>query len=233
MMNVIELKGVEKIYRMGKVNVHALRGIDMIIRKGERVAILGPSGCGKSTLLDIMGLIDRPTKGKVLLEGKNVSKYTADELARIRNKKIGFVFQFFYLLPTLTAIENIQVPMIFAGAPKDIREKKAWRLIGIVGMKKRALHRPMELSGGERQRIAIARALANDPEIILADEPTGNLDTKTGKEIVKLLIGIGERIDITLVMVTHDKRLAKNAERILYIKDGRIIKEEKGKNRWR
>ncbi len=219
-MVLIELKNVWKEYENGRVK--ALQGVNLKIDKGERVAILGPSGSGKSTLMHVMGCLDKPSKGKVFLKGKDVSKFGSDELAKVRGKTIGFVFQFFYLVPSLTALENVMLPMIFIGK-KD--RKKAEELLKMFGLEKRLYHFPNQLSGGERQRVAIARALANDPEIILADEPTGNLDSKTGEEIIKILITLNKEYGKTLIVVTHDKSLAKKMERIIHIKDGKIIKE--------
>jgi len=225
MQNIVRLEGVQKIYQLGKVEVPALRVTDLEIRKGEILAISGPSGCGKSTLLHLMGCLDRPTKGKVFVDGKDTSKLDDNELAKIRRKEVGFVFQFFYLIPTLTALRNIMLPMIFAGTPELEQEKKSKQLLKMVGLEKRMHHRPSELSGGERQRTAIARAMANSPEIILADEPTGNLDSKSGKEIMDILLKLNKERGVTLVIVTHDPYLAKSAQRIIYLKDGKIIKE--------
>lgn len=219
-MPLIELKNVWKEYENGKVK--ALQGINLKIEKGESVAILGPSGSGKSTLMHIMGCLDSPTKGKVYLKGKDVSKLNSNQLAKIRSKTIGFVFQFFYLVPFFTALENVMLPMIFTGKSN---RKRAEELLKMVGLEKRIKHYPNQLSGGERQRIAIARALANNPEIILADEPTGNLDSKAGKEVIDILLSLNKKHGKTVIMVTHDKALAKKMKRIIYIKDGKIIKE--------
>ncbi len=216
---IIECKNIWKIYKEGRVQ--ALCGVSLKIRKGETLAILGPSGSGKSTLMHILGCLDRPSKGKVLIKGRDVSKLSDDELAKIRAKTIGFVFQFFYLVPYLTALENVMLPMIFVG---EKNTEKCKELLKIVGLEKRANHLPMQLSGGERQRVAIARALANNPEIILADEPTGNLDSKTGEEIIKLLLDLNKKHGKTVVVVTHDSQLAKRMKRIIHIKDGKIIK---------
>lgn len=219
MKPLIELRNVWKEYENGRVK--ALQGINLKIEKGESIAILGPSGSGKSTLMHIMGCLDKPTKGKVYLKGKDVSKFSSDELAKIRGKTIGFVFQFFYLVPSMTALENVMLPMVFVGR-KD--KRKAENLLRLVGLERRMNHYPNQLSGGERQRIAIARALANNPEIILADEPTGNLDSKTGEEIIKILLSLNKKYGKTLIVVTHDKALANKMERIIHIKDGKIIK---------
>jgi putative ABC transport system ATP-binding protein len=227
MKPVVELKQVSKIYKMDEVEVKALDGIDMKVEKGDFVAIIGPSGSGKSTLLHMIGLLDRPTDGKVFLDGIDISKLNDNELARLRGNKIGFVFQFFNLYPILTALENIELPMIISEKNKTERRKRALELLKIVGLEKRAEHLPSQLSGGERQRVAIARALANNPSLILADEPTGNLDSKAGKEIIELLDKLQEKEGKTIIMVTHDVNIAKYAERLIYLKDGKIIKEVK------
>jgi len=221
--NVIELRDVWEIYQVGKVQVNALRGMYFTVKKGEFVAIQGPSGSGKSTAMNLVGCLDLPSKGKVLLEGKDISKMSESNLAQIRGKKIGFIFQQFNLIPSLTALENVTLPMTFQNIGKDKREKRAMELLKLVNLEGRMNHRPSEMSGGEQQRVAIARALANNPDIILADEPTGNLDSKTGKEIVDILLILHEKEKKTIVMVTHDDRLAKCAHRIVHIKDGRII----------
>jgi len=220
---IIELKNVWKTYQMDDVEVQALKGIDLVIKKEEFTAIMGPSGSGKSTLLHMIGVLDRPTSGKIYLDGTDISKLNDSELARLRGKKIGFVFQFFNLYPTLTARENIELPMLIIERDKKEREKKISKLLKIVNLENRAEHLPSQLSGGERQRIAIARALANDPPLILADEPTGNLDTKTGSEIMKFLDKLQEDEKVTVVMVTHEEHIAKYAERIVHLKDGKIV----------
>jgi len=220
---IIELKNVWKTYQMDDVEVQALKGIDLVIKKEEFTAIMGPSGSGKSTLLHMIGVLDRPTSGKIYLDGTDISKLNDSELARLRGKKIGFVFQFFNLYPTLTARENIELPMLIIERDKKEREKKISKLLKIVNLENRAEHLPSQLSGGERQRIAIARALANDPPLILADEPTGNLDTKTGSEIMKFLDKLQEDEKVTVVMVTHEEHIAKYAERIVRLKDGKIV----------
>ncbi len=220
-MNVVELKNVEKVYRMDDVYVPILKGISLKIRKGEFVSIMGPSGSGKSTLLHLIGALDRPTKGAVLIEGNNISDMSDNELANIRGRKIGFVFQTFNLIPRLTALENVMLPMWFTGKlDRDIRAKY---LLEKVGLGQRTHHLPNQLSGGERQRVAVARALANTPEIIVADEPTGNLDSKTGTEIMNMLREINDEGN-TLVLVTHDMKLADTAERVVQIMDGKMIK---------
>ncbi len=227
---IIKLENVKKVYHLGEVLVEALRGINLSVRKGEFLAIMGPSGSGKSTCMNMIGCLDVPTSGRILLDNIDISKLHESELARIRGKLIGFVFQQFNLIPSLNALENVMLPMMFQGKPRVERIKKAMELLDLVGIKKRAYHKPSELSGGERQRVAIARALANDPEVILADEPTGNLDSKTGRLIMELLKKLNEN-GTTIVMVTHDEDLAKYADRIALIKDGVIIGEEKIKTR--
>jgi len=225
-MPLIKLENVSKVYQMGETKVQALKNINLKIEKGENVVIIGPSGCGKSTLLHLMGCLDRPTKGKVLIDGRDISKLSDNELAKIRREKIGFIFQFFYLIPTLTALENVMLPMTFAGVPSKEKIRRAKELLKLVGLERRMYHKRSELSGGEIQRVAIARALANDPEIILADEPTGNLDSKSGKEVIKYLVRLNKEKNVTLVVVTHDLSIIKFFERKIYLKDGRIIKEE-------
>ena len=219
---VIELQNVKKIYKMDGIETHALRGIDLKIKKNEFVAIMGPSGSGKSTLLHMVGALDKPTYGKILLDNVNISKLKESDLARLRGKKIGFIFQFFNLHPTLSALENVELPMMIAEIDKIKRRKKALELLKAVGLEKRADHLPSQLSGGEHQRVAIARALANDPEIILADEPTGNLDTKTEAEIMKFLMKLQKEKQMTVAVITHEKEIADYAERIINIVDGKI-----------
>ncbi len=220
---VIKLVDVHKVYKLGKTEVHALRGIDLEVGKGDFVAIVGPSGSGKSTLLNMIGAMDRPTKGKVFIEGEDITTLSDKERARLRLHKIGFVFQQYYLIPWLPAIKSVEVPLMLAGVPPSERRKKAEALLREVGLGERMYHRPSELSGGEQQRVAIARALANDPDILLADEPTGNLDTKTGAEIVSLIRRLNEERGVTCVAVTHDLEVAAAAKRVLYIRDGRIV----------
>jgi len=220
---IIELKDVWKIYRMGKVDVYALRNVSIKIKKGELVAIQGPSGAGKSTLMNIIGCLDVPTKGKLFLDGIDVTTMHESDLATVRGKKIGFVFQQFNLVPYLNALENVMLPMIFQAVPKKERIKRAKELLKIVGLEERMYHKPNELSGGQQQRIAIARALANDPEVILADEPTGNLDSKTGLMIMNFFKELNKKFKKTVIFVTHDSNIAKMAERIIYIKDGKIV----------
>ena len=209
---------------MEGVETPALRGVDLKIKKGEFMAIIGPSGSGKSTLLHMIGVLDRPTSGKIYLDGIDISKLNDSELARLRGKKIGFVFQFFNLYPTLTAQENIELPMLILECDKKEREEKALNLIEMVDLEKRAGHLPSQMSGGECQRVAIARAIANDPEIVLADEPTGNLDTKIGSEIMKLFSRLQEEENMTIVMITHELEIAKYAERVVHLIDGKIVR---------
>ena len=209
---------------MGEVDVPALRGLDIDIKEGEFVTILGKSGSGKSTSLNMVGCLDIPTKGTVYLDGQDISKLDESELARIRGKKIGFVFQTFNLIPSLNALENVMLPMLFQGVPEEVRKKRASELLNLVGLGSRMMHKQSELSGGERQRVAIARALINDPEIILADEPTGNLDSKTGMEIMDIFKNLHKQKK-TIVMITHDKYLASYAKRIVHLKDGRAVQD--------
>jgi putative ABC transport system ATP-binding protein len=221
---LIELQNVGKEYDLGTVKLRVLNNINLKIKKSEIVAIMGPSGSGKSTMLHMLGCLDRPTRGKVIIAGLDISKLNDDELAKIRREKIGFIFQFFYLIPSLTALKNVELPMTFANANKKNKEAKAKELLKIVGLESRMNHRPSQLSGGESQRVAIARALANNPQIILADEPTGNLDSKSGKEIMEILVKLNKEMKTTLILVTHDQNIAKHAERIINLKDGIIIK---------
>jgi len=221
MEKIIELQDVSKTYFLGKIKVEVLKGITLGINKKDFALILGPSGSGKSTLLNMVSCLDIPTSGKIKLEGKDVSKLSEDELAEVRGKKIGFVFQQFNLLTHLTALENVIIPTIFQGIPKEEREKRARDLLSSVGLQERMDHRPKELSGGECQRVAIARSLANNPEIIVADEPTGNIDSKTGEMIMNILKDLNEK-GRTIIVVTHDTELQKFANKIIKIKDGEI-----------
>jgi putative ABC transport system ATP-binding protein len=218
---LISLTGIKKYYNTGKVQVKALNGITLDVKRGELVAIIGPSGSGKSTLMNIMGCLDQPTSGEYFLDGQSVAEFTVHQLAHIRNKKVGFIFQNFNLLPYATAYENVELPLIFAGRPAAFRKEKVIEDLSLVGLADRADHKPTELSGGEMQRVAIARALANDPDIILADEPTGNLDSKSGSEIISLFERLNER-GTSVVTITHDMNIARRWNRIVKIKDGQI-----------
>lgn len=222
--SVIKLENVWKVYKMDEVEVPALRGLNLDVKEGEFLAVLGKSGSGKSTALNMIGCLDVPTRGKVYLDGKDISTLDEDELARVRGKKIGFVFQTFNLVPSLDALENVMLPMTFQGIEREKRIENAKKALEVVGLKERIYHRPSELSGGERQRVAIARALINNPEIILADEPTGNLDSKTGNEIINILVNLHKKYKRTVVMITHDKHIASYAERIAHLADGMIVK---------
>lgn len=220
---IIKLENVWKIYQFDRLEIPVLKGISLEIAPGAFVVILGPSGSGKSTLLNMVGCLDLPNKGSVFLDDKDISKMSEDELAQARGQKIGFVFQQFNLLPNLTAIENVTMPMIFQGKSEEEREKLAKSLLASLGLETRILHRPAELSGGEQQRIAIARALANDPEIIVADEPTGNLDSTTGQKIMEILINLHKKEGKTIVVVTHDSTIANYSNQVVHIKDGELI----------
>ena len=221
----VTTKDVIKVYRAGKSEVIALRGLDMAVSDRELVAVRGPSGCGKTTLLNLLGGIDRPTAGRIEVNGSNLVDLSDADLVRYRLQKVGFIFQFFNLVPTLTAEENVELPMRLAGKASSARSKRTKELLELVGMTKRAVHRPDELSGGEQQRIAIAVALANDPSLLLADEPTGELDTKTGQEVLDLFQRMNQEFGKTIVVVTHDARVSQIAHRILEIRDGKILGE--------
>ena len=221
--NIIQLENVHKNYVMGDATIHAVEDANIGIGKGEFVAVIGPSGSGKSTLMHLLGALDLASSGSIFLGGHDIEKLSESELAVIRGRKIGFVFQSFNLIPTLTALENVMLPMMFQNVPLKDRKERAENLLKEVGLGHRLSHLPSQLSGGERQRVAIARALANDPEIILADEPTGNLDTKTGQEIVSLLEELNKK-GKTVIMVTHEPDIAAHAKRAIRIKDGRIEK---------
>ena len=222
---LIELKGICKVYQMGEVRVRALSDVSLGIHEGELTAIMGPSGSGKSTLMNIIGCLDQPTSGQYLLDGSMVSTLDDNELARIRNRKIGFVFQMYNLLPRTPALGNVEVPLVYAGARN--RRERAMRALEEVGLGDRARHRPNELSGGEQQRVAIARALVNNPDIILADEPTGNVDSKTGLGIIALFQRLNQERGITIIYVTHDSEVAQFTRRIIHLRDGALVSEEK------
>lgn len=222
----VELVDVIKDYVVGPYVVHALRGVTMKVRKGEFVAIMGPSGSGKSTLLNMIGAIDRPTAGKVLVDGIDISKLNDNQLAELRNKKIGFVFQAYNLINRTTVLRNVELPAIVSGMPRSERIKRAKELLALVGLKDEIHRSPKYLSGGQQQRVAIARALMNNPSLILADEPTGNLDSKSGKEVMLYLRKLNEELGTTVIVVTHDRSVAEMADRILYIRDGKIVGEE-------
>jgi len=224
--NIIELKNVCKSYQLGSVEIKALCDVDLQIKRGDFLAIVGPSGSGKSTMMNLVGALDLSSRGDIFLDGQNIEHLPESELAQIRGKKIGFVFQTFNLIPTLNVVENIALPMIFHGISKEERTKRAEEIVKEVGLSHRKSHFPKELSGGERQRVAIGRALANDPEVILADEPTGNLDTKTGTEIIKIFVDLNKK-GKTIILVTHNPGLIKYAQKVLKISDGKIIENRK------
>lgn len=226
MKTIIELREVWKIYQMDEVEVPALKGLNVKIKEKEFVAVIGASGSGKSTSLNMIGCLDIPTKGTVLLEDVDISTLTESDLAQIRGKKIGFIFQTFNLITSLSALENVKLPLLFHPEFKDHREETARKLLEKVGLKERMHHKPTELSGGERQRVAIARALVNDPEIILADEPTGNLDSQTGKDILNLIKALHKE-GKTIILITHDLSIAKHAQRKIELRDGQVLREAK------
>ncbi|NLG95946.1 MAG: ABC transporter ATP-binding protein [Chloroflexi bacterium] len=219
--DVIRAENLVKTYQMGDVQVHALCGVSFTIRRGEILSIMGPSGSGKSTLMNILGCLDRPTSGEYYLDGERVSGMNDDQLASIRNRKVGFIFQSFNLLPRQTALSNVELPMRYAGVTKD-RQKRAREALEAVGLADRIHHKPKELSGGQQQRVAIARALVNEPAILMADEPTGNLDSKSGKEIMDIILRLNREKGTTVIIVTHDPRIAEQTQRVIRLMDGMI-----------
>jgi len=223
-MELIEMRGISKDYEMGKTEVHALKGIDLEVKAGEFIAIVGQSGSGKSTLMNLIGCLDRPSEGEYYLDGNKVDEMGDDDLARIRNKKIGFVFQTFNLLPRTNCLHNVELPLLYSSVSRKDRESKAREMLERVGLGERLRHNPNELSGGERQRIAIARALVNDPAIVLADEPTGNLDSKTGSEILAIFSDLNAD-GKTIVLVTHEKYIADYSRRIVSLRDGEVVSD--------
>lgn len=224
--NVILIQNITKVYTMGDVQVHALRGVSLTVRRGEMVAIMGPSGSGKSTLMNILGCLDQPTSGVYLLEGEDVGRMNDNQLADIRNRRVGFIFQNFNLLPRTSALDNVMLPLVYAGVSARERRQRAQAMLELVGLGDRLRHTPNELSGGQQQRVAIARALINRPSIILADEPTGNLDSKSGAEVMSILQELNRKQGITVIIVTHDPRVAQHTQRVFHIFDGLLEREE-------
>jgi len=225
-MPLIEVEEVRKVYRMDGVEFEALKGVSFTVDKGEFVIIMGPSGSGKSTIMHILGALDVPTSGRYVLDGKEIANMTRDELAHVRNRNIGFVFQGFNLLPRMNAMENVELPMLYAGVPPKERKAKANQALELVGLLEWAYHRPNQMSGGQQQRVAIARALVNDAPLLLADEPTGSLDSKTGAQVMEMLQNLNETRGITVVLVTHDSNIAKYGKRIIRVLDGLISSDE-------
>lgn len=226
---IIDIKGLKREFKVGSEKIRALRGVDVSVSKNEYLAMMGPSGSGKSTLMNLLGCLDTPTEGSYHLNGTNVGLLKDDELARIRNKEIGFVFQTFNLMPRMTALDNVALPLVYAGIAKSERVERAKEVLKKVGLENRMSHRPNELSGGQRQRVALARAMVNNPSIILADEPTGNLDSKTSTDIMQLFQEI-HRMGNTLIIVTHEEEVASHAHRILRLKDGLVASDVENKN---
>lgn len=218
---VIEARDLTKIYKMGEIEVQALRGVSFNIKRGEALSIMGPSGSGKSTMMNTLGCLDKPTSGEYILDGESVEEMNDDQLASVRNRKVGFIFQSFNLLSRLTALGNVELPLRYAGLTEGRRER-AQAALEAVGLKDRMTHRPYELSGGQQQRVAVARAIINDPAIIMADEPTGNLDSKVGKEIVDLLLSLNQERGTTLIIVTHDPYIAEQTQRVIHLRDGEL-----------
>jgi putative ABC transport system ATP-binding protein len=229
---VIRIDRVSKIYQTGDILVHALRGLSLTIHRGEFVAIMGPSGSGKSTLMNIIGCLDRPTKGKYFLEGVDVSTMGKAQLADVRNQRVGFVFQSFNLVSRTSALENVELPLLYAGVSSGERKRRAREALAIVGLSDRERNMPNQLSGGQQQRVALARALVNNPSIILADEPTGALDTRTSVEVMEIFQRLNLERNLTVIIVTHESDIALYAERVIHVRDGRIASDEKVKNRW-
>ena len=225
---VIELENLEKSYRLGKVTINALRGVTLKLDQGEFMAIMGPSGSGKTTLLNIIGTLDKPSSGRALVDGEDITRMNDGQLTRLRRHKIGFVFQFHNLIPVLTALENVELPLITSGVKRKMSRDRAMELLSRVGLQDRTDHLPDELSGGEQQRVAIARALANHPRIVLADEPTGDLDTQTGSEVVQLMHSMARQEESSVVVVTHDPVVAERADRLVEMRDGRITEKVRG-----
>jgi putative ABC transport system ATP-binding protein len=221
---VIQVNNITKIYRMGEIEVHALRGVSFVIQRGEILSIMGPSGSGKSTLMNILGCLDRPTQGDYKLDGEEVSQLSDDQLATVRNRKVGFVFQTFNLLARTTALANVELPLRYSGASSG-RKERARQALEAVGLADRMTHRPNELSGGQQQRVAIARALVNNPAIIMADEPTGNLDSKSGNEIMDLILSLNRERGTTVIIVTHDPEIAAQTQRVIHLRDGMLEDE--------
>jgi len=225
MYGMIELSNITKTYRMGEVDFTVLSGVSLSVQSGELIAIMGPSGSGKSTIMNIVGCLDRPTSGSYRFEDREINAMTDDELASIRNVKIGFVFQTFNLLARFSALKNVEVPLIYGGVPARLRNARAVPLLEKVGLADRLHHKPTELSGGQQQRVAIARALVNNPPLLLADEPTGNLDSRSGEEVLKILTGLNAQ-GVTIIIVTHDQTVAARCRRIVNVKDGQIISDQ-------
>jgi len=224
--NVVRVTGVTKVFKLGKIDVQALKGVDLAIAKGDYISIMGPSGSGKSTLFNMIGGLDKPTTGKVFIDEVDIAQLDAYELAWLRCRKIGYIFQTFNIIQVMTALENVTLPMIFAGMNNDTAVEKGLQLLDLVGLGDRFSHKPFELSGGQQQRVAVARALANDPAIILADEPTGNLDLTTGEEIIALLKRLSQERGVTVISATHDFKMLNVSDRVIWIRDGRVDKIE-------